>query len=1396
MKRIDNPPPPPDYLVLKATSNYFWFVPAGLYTTFPWLTQYRVSVMESLFKLSAEENGPGTVLLKWSMSGQFLAVAGANQKVKVLSRTGEVSAAATLAGPVANLEWDKDASKVAIMLQSANHVTLLDTDSQQATKVDMPTSSEVATVIAWSRTSSQLAIGTNKGSLLIYDGVTGGKIPTLGKHSKVIVCACWNSKNQLVLGSEDGFMTVNDQTGMLLDNPPSLVFLKGAIPRSIQMGFFALGKGGLGGMAGSNISADLDHKAIYLRVHEDGTETSWELAPQHGAIVAYRWIGISRLLLATDNGSLVLAAIKMSSGDLTELKSIKLHAHPIQHIAFSAGQQKMASIARDGLRVLDINNWEEVKSEAKSFGAETATAVCYSADGQVLSLALSSGAVESFLAAVPLQSAAHANRLLYQSGIKKLALLNATDNEDRNNLNLAVDPDLLALAPLHAAVASGTQVTVYELQPDAEGKQVQMAALTLPGRPSHLCLNKTHLAAVVDSRLFFQPLDSKVPVEMKVDGGVQHVHLTERFLIYSSGSRVLHLSMAGESINSYEHPEKEGKLVLVQPNVTGLRVALVDAAGKGYVLNPVDGSTVRIPPLADKTDRLLWDNASGANVLVAFTSQNCKELTTMVYTPASFKGAIVETVSRTPVSGLVPKLVYDGVVYAQQSSGLLTEVPLSSHELIHGKSAVLPENKRKEAAVQLLKLWRVSEAFTLSLDCKDPNLWKAIAAKALSSLEVEVAISCYRQIGDTSKVMALEAIRDVEDRYLLAGHIHLLEGRFSDAENRFLKSSRRLTALNMRRDLRHWEEALKLASTLEPHSIPPICAGYAQEAEGKADWAKAQQLYQRALDSKDCSDKDKLLCQGGLARVLLHMGELEKGMAAAKASENKTLLKECAVILKKANKMEQAAQLYEAAGELESAARIYIDTRNLELAGPLVAKSSTPQLLVRLARAYEEKSKLQDALKAYSEAKDVDSVIRLLLGTAINQPDKALAVAREEGTAEGALMVAAYCKKKRMYKETIEFYVTANRVKDAFELAKVAKEMEVYVRCMGNRIAKADYANIAQYYQAQNDFENVGKYYALCDQNEKAVATLIKAGAIDAAITVVGDAVKAEVPEAQKLVQTVHDHITGKTSGKVQNLRKVLKLYIAMGSHAQSARAALLIARHYQNRGVYRTARDHLVLSHQSLISHRVPVPHEVRRNLLLLHSYLLAQSFVQQKKVTPAARLLLRVAKNANRFPQHAVEILISAIAVAQTAGLCKSAHQLARTLMGGSYKDKVPDKFKAKFLQLARVKPGPEPEEALTPCPCCSFAIPESLLECPSCYNTLPFCAQTGLHMVANDFSYCPSCKFSSLHSVLTKAASCAICNREPNVKTIVKLNPQQVAKYLFDLNNAENEETVGSP
>lgn len=57
-----------------------------------------------------------------------------------------------------------------------------------------------------------------------------------------------------------------------------------------------------------------------------------------------------------------------------------------------------------------------------------------------------------------------------------------------------------------------------------------------------------------------------------------------------------------------------------------------------------------------------------------------------------------------------------------------------------------------------------------------------------------------------------------------------------------------MTALEMRKDLKHWDQAMKLAGALAPEALPDINREYGAQLEMKGDHSMALQCYERALE--------------------------------------------------------------------------------------------------------------------------------------------------------------------------------------------------------------------------------------------------------------------------------------------------------------------------------------------------------------------------------------------------------------------------------------------------------------------------------------------------------------------------------------------------------------------
>ena len=88
----------------------------------------------------------------------------------------------------------------------------------------------------------------------------------------------------------------------------------------------------------------------------------------------------------------------------------------------------------------------------------------------------------------------------------------------------------------------------------------------------------------------------------------------------------------------------------------------------------------------------------------------------------------------------------------------------------------------------------------------------------------------------------------------------------------------------------------------------------------------------------------------------------------------------------------------------DKAAAIYIKTKNWGAVAPLMAKIASPKLHSEFAKAKEAEGSMQEAVTAYERANDLDSVVRLLLLPALEQPDRAMAIVRETKSPQGALL--------------------------------------------------------------------------------------------------------------------------------------------------------------------------------------------------------------------------------------------------------------------------------------------------------------------------------------------------------------------------------------------------------
>jgi WD repeat-containing protein 19 len=1320
-------------------------------------------------------------------------------------------------------------------------------DVSGTTALYVDTGLKEPTWLKWSRSGPQLAIGSAKGGLVLYRKDSRKKLPISGKHSKAILCGDWSRDNKLALGGADNLLTLSSAEGDTLESTE----LKYA-PQSVQ---FAIAKtGDKEGVAETTVSVNMGGKTVLLYNLRD-TEHPVELSFQsrYGSIVKYRWFGDSYVMLAFSEGYVVV--VSTAGKELgEEIASVKVvPGRGISDLACSVKAGRAAVAAGSTVRMLDLNGFAEMKAEAASVDAAHGAieSLQWTADGAIVTAATRSGQVYAFLARVPTLVDSHPSfsRVAYMASLREVAIVDAANVLPGSggaatlaSVTVGTEPQLLALGPAHVAVTLNDRAWYYRYASSSGAALV--CERSYIGSVEAVKLGQAHAAVLTGGRVYVHALEGS-----GASGGeATRLPLREeapRITCMSVAGDFLFLGSAAGTVDLYNLRDggvlPSAQLRLdgqpapairsVWPSSAGTRVVILDVAGRAFLGNPVEGRLMQVPDVPEGVTGALWDvspaqSAAGGSRGTAFVLSNASSLATYSYAPVSLTGPSLSPLGRlsiapngdmssvpvaTPLpSGGLPIACVDGIVAAYASSspsGPLVPVVLATHDAIHSSGRVTPDRER-QTFCQNVALMRLATAWDAALGLNDQACWLALAGKAMESLDVELAERCYMRLQDAGMVQSLRSLRRVEDRAAVAGHVAVLFGDYALAQDLFVSSSDPHAALDMHKDLLAWDVALRLGESMAPEEVPGLALELARTAEGKGDVAGALDAYKAAAARLDArmagsglppaeAERVKRGVGAGIARTTIKLGDASKGAALALESGDRALCRECSALLEALKLYNEAAGLARAAEMWDKAASLYIAAKNFSSLSGLMDFVSTPKLHSAYAKAKEAGKEWGDALRAYEKARDVGAQVRLLVEH-MGAAEKAAALVRATGHAEGAALLAKHCKSVGDTKGAVEFLLLARRREEAFELAGEAGEMGLYVAALRRVLAGAAAAGsgvgsgrggraaagrgtgaeeaaptsgaapsasaalpmeecerVAKYYEARGQLGAAGRVYAEAGASGRALKCFLACGEaeIPAAIELAG------IARNESITAALLEHLLGGgPDHPAADPIHVRSLYLAVGNFAAAARTALLIAKQEQAVGNYRGAHAVLFGTVRDLEAARAHVPSAIVSALVSLHSYTLVRRLVKAEEHEGAARMALRVARAISTFPAHVVPILTSTVIECQRAGLKKSAFEYACVLMRPEYRESVEERYRKKIEALVRRPSEEEAGEEEAACPFCSASVPAYDLSCGTCKSALPYCIFTGRHMTVDDCTACPVCRFPAMASVMARVISVA--------------------------------------
>ncbi|XP_036187365.1 WD repeat-containing protein 19 isoform X5 [Myotis myotis] len=1133
--------------------------------------------------------------------------------------------------------------------------------------------------------------------------------------------------------------------------------------------------------AGTLISVVLGKRSLFLfNLNQPYNSIDLEFKQSYGNIVCYSWYGDGYIMVGFSYGIFVVISTHVQEIGL-EIFQAYDYKDNLTSIAISQTLNKAATCGDNCIKIHGLAELKDmyaiINLDDEIKGLST---LSWTDDGQLLALSTQRGSLHVFLTKLPILGDACSTRIAYLTSLLEVTVANPVEGELPITVSVDVEPNFVAVGLYHLAVGMNNRAWFYVLGENGVKKLKDVEYL---GTVASVCLHSDYAAALFEGKVQLhliesELLDTQEERETRLFPAVDdkcrilcHA-LTGDFLIYGTDTGVIQYFYIEnwQFVNDYRHPVSVKRIF---PDPNGTTLVFIDEKSDGFVYCPVNDATYEIPDFSPTIKGVLWENwPLDKGVFIAYDDDKAY---TYVFHRNTIQGSKVILADGTKIPfSHKPLLLYNGELTCQTQSGQINNVYLDTHSFLNNLKDVGP-NELRQMLTQTLVLKRFSDAWELCTILNDHDAWNELGRECLHHMDVEFAIRVYRAVGNVGMVMSLEQIKGIEDNNLLAGHLAMFTNDFNLAQDLYLASSCPVAALEMRRDLQHWDSALQLAKRLAPDQIPLISKEYAIQLEFTGDYVNALAHYEKGITGEN-KEHDEL-CLAGVAQMSIRMGDIRRGVNQALKHPSRVLKRDCGAILENMKQYSEAAQLYEKGLYYDKAASVYIRYKNWAKVGELLPHVSSPKIYLQYAKAKEADGRYKEAVVAYENAKQWNSVIRIYLDH-LNNPEKAVSVVRETQSLDGAKMVARFFLQLGDYGSAIQFLVMSKCNNEAFTLAQQHNKMEIYADIIGSEnTTNEDYQSIALYFEGEKRHFQAGKFFLLCGQYSRALKHFLKCpssennAAIEMAIETVGQA-KDELLTSQLI-----DHLMGESDGMPKDAKYLFRLYMALKQYREAARTAIIIAREEQSAGNYRNAHDLLFSMYAELKSQKIKIPSEMATNLMILHSYILVKIHVKKGDHMKGARLLIRVAKNISKFPSHVVPILTSTVIECHRAGLKHSAFRFAAMLMRPEHRNKIDAKYKKKIEAMVRRPDTSETEEVTTPCPFCKFLLPECELLCPGCKNNIPYCIATGRHMLRDDWTVCPHCDFPALYSefkiILNTESTCPMCSERLNFAQLEKLS-----------------------
>ncbi|CAI4229712.1 unnamed protein product [Auanema sp. JU1783] len=649
-----------------------------------------MSSMKLLFRKTEVDLGNGRCLFAWRPLRNSIAVAGANRSVYLYERRGELIDVLELTAKIIGISWDCEGDVLAIITEGTSQLLLWDYNTKQADVVDISMGSrEVASCITWSNNSPVLALGTHNGNLFIYNHRTARKIPSIGKHQRKVTGIVITRQDQIVSCAEDNTVIVSSCDGETVNTYP----VSGS-PSQLAVGEIKKGNGSTEII----ISSVLNNKILFfMPIDNAEAQTNLQFQEKYGNIVSYKWFNEGLMILGFDKGFMVIISAHRSEIG-TELNCFAEYKNYLSHTTTNDVFQYIINIGDNQIRIRDMEQGQDLQLMTDIETDKELDKVECSSDGQLVCVSSVSGAVSVYLTRMPVLTAARGDIIAILTSLSQITVHREGDRNKTRVIEAAVEPTLIAVGPLYAAVATNNKIWFYEYPNSNTGQLVRECEYL--STIVSVSLNTDYAAVVMEGKARLHKIldrDDEISItfpEPSRNTRLISACLTTHFLIFTTETNyIIYFSLEEWSVVSeYRH---SSSIRHIAPDSTGLRCCVFDERMDTWVYSPVDDSMLKLPPVGPSVlyTSALWETFTiDRNTFIVFDTNNVYVFLVLKSQVEGESSVFIGT-TKLPY-GHTPLTLSKGIVQCITSGGKVSGVLLESH-----RTDTILESKKIEEAV-------------------------------------------------------------------------------------------------------------------------------------------------------------------------------------------------------------------------------------------------------------------------------------------------------------------------------------------------------------------------------------------------------------------------------------------------------------------------------------------------------------------------------------------------------------------------------------------------------------------------------------------------------------------------------------------------------------------------